>query len=65
MQTTLKLNGKKRDVIMPKITLGIVCHCDENKVEDIKNYIEMLDGDVIFIKTSWSRLWIKEGVNGD
>ena len=49
---------------MPKLTLGIVCHCDENKVEDIKNYIEMLEGDVIFIKTSWSRLWIKEG-NGD
>jgi len=49
---------------MPKLTLGIVCHIHENNVEDIKNYIETLGGDICFIKTGWGRLWIKEGDNG-
>ena len=46
---------------MAKITLGIVCHCNENEINDIKNYIETIGGDVVIIKQSWGKLWIKDG----
>ena len=50
---------------MAKITVGVVCHISESNIEDIKNYIEMLGGDVCFLKTSWGRLWIKDGDSND
>lgn len=46
---------------MTKITLGIVCHIEECTIEELKNYIEALGGDICFIKTSWGQLWIKDG----
>ena len=46
---------------MTKVTLGTVCHIEAEHIEDIKNYIEMLGGDVVVIKQSWGKLWIKDG----
>ena len=46
---------------MTKVTLGIVCHTESEHIEDIKNYIEMLEGDIVVIKQSWGKLWLKEG----
>ena len=46
---------------MPKLTLGIVCHVDENDINSIIQFIEGLHDEVIYVKSGWGRLYIKGG----
>lgn len=47
---------------MPNVTVGIVLHCDPELVDKIRQDMENLyDADIVFIKQSWGKLWIKEG----
>jgi len=44
------------------ITVGIIGHCPLEKLNELKQAVEQIDGfGMVFFKTSSGRLWIKEG----
>lgn len=48
----------------PNVTIGIVGYGPLDALQEIKDFFETLDGfNVVYIKTSSGRLWIKEGEN--
>ena len=45
------------------LTIGIVGHCEIDRLASFKNIIENFAGfNVVFFKSSSGRLWIQEGV---
>jgi len=46
---------------MSKMAVGIVFHGGDNDVNTIKDLIETMGLDIVYIKTSWGKLWIKDG----
>ena len=44
------------------VTVGIIFHCDPDEISGIKEYLEhVYSADIVCIKQSWGRLWLKEG----
>jgi hypothetical protein len=44
------------------VTAGMIFHCDPDDINQIKEYIEQVyNADIVCIKQSWGRLWLKEG----
>ena len=65
----INLEDKKRkenSFLDPTITVGIVGHCKLEALTRIKQFFqEQKDFDVVYIKATSGKLWIKEGENGD
>jgi hypothetical protein len=44
------------------VTAGMIFHCNPDDIDSIRQYIEQAyNVDIVCIKQSWGRLWIKEG----
>lgn len=47
------------------VNLGIIAQVNLEDIKEILQYIESLEGKIIFVKKSVNKLWIKEGDNND
>jgi len=48
------------------VTVGIVGHCPIETLQELKRTLEAIsDFDLVFLKTSSGKLWIKEGEVGN